>query len=173
MSFYLMSDSLTPDAYRRILARFYGYYRPLEQSIFAVREGKAEWCILEGRRKTSLLEQDLQWLGIASPDSLPICEQIPQISSAESVYGCLYVVEGATLGGQHISRHVQQVLNISNDAGGRFFHCYGQRTGDMWQTFRGTLDSFASTPEAQDQVVTAALETFSTLRKWFVKGKSV
>jgi heme oxygenase len=43
----------------------------------------------------------------------------------------------------------------------------------MWQTFRAKLDSFASTPESQDQVVAAALETFSTLRKWFEKGKSV
>jgi hypothetical protein len=98
----LVSDSLAPDAYRRILASFYGYYRPLEQAVFAVREGEAEWCILEGRRKTFLLEQDLKSLGIASPDSLPLCDQIPQIGTAESVYGCLYVMEGATLGGQHI-----------------------------------------------------------------------
>jgi heme oxygenase (biliverdin-IX-beta and delta-forming) len=169
----LMSDSLTPDAYRRIVERFYGYYRPMEQAIFSLREGEVEWGILEGRRKTSLLEQDLQSLGIASPNSLPLCGQTPRISSAESVYGSLYVMEGATLGGQHISRHIHRVLNVSNDSGGRFFHSYGQRTGEMWQTFRASLDSFATTPETQDQVIKAALETFSTLRNWFIQGNSV
>ncbi len=120
----------------------------------------------------SLIEQDLRFLGTDRPELLPLCAQIASIGSSESVFGSLYVVEGATLGGQYISRHVQQVLNVTPESGGHFFRGYGQRTGEMWQTFRSTLDSFALTQQTQDRVLFTALETFKTLRTWFLRGST-
>ncbi len=111
-------------------------------------------------------------LGVDAYESLPLCHQLPLVESAASVYGGLYVTEGATLGGQFISRQIKEVLGVTSDTGGRFFHGYGERTGVMWQTFRTRLEAFATTQETQDQLVATALQTFRTLREWFVQGKS-
>jgi len=168
----LSSESLTLDAYRRTLQRFYGYCRPLEDAIFAVGGWERGSGDLDGRRKTPSLELDLRTLGV-DLESLPLCHQLPQIDSAASAFGGLYVMEGATLGGQFISRHVQQVLGVTFETGGRFFHGYGERTGSMWQKFRTALDAFATTQETQDHVVMTAQQTFRTLRAWFIQGNTV
>ena len=169
----LSSESLTLDDYRRTLQRFYGYYRPLEDAIFAVGGWERGPGDLDGRRKTPSLELDLRTLGVDALESLPLCHQLPQIESAASAFGGLYVMEGATLGGQFISRHVQQALGVTLETGGRFFHGYGERTGSMWQTFQKALDAFATTQETQDQVVMTAQQTFRTLRAWFIQLNTV
>ena len=49
--------------------------------------------------------------------------------------GALYVIEGATLGGQVITRYIQSALKIDATNGGRFFAAYGDRTGLLWRDF--------------------------------------
>lgn len=169
----LTNESISVEIYRQILERFYGYYRPAEASVRlneTLLEGRVD---LEHRWKMSSLEYDLRALGITVPELLPVCQQLPRIDSAASAFGVLYVMEGATMGGQFISQHIRRVLGVTPDSGGRFFSCYGENTGKMWQSFRKSLDAFAKTQETQDQVVTAALDTFRTLRAWFLKTKPV
>ncbi|SEO04388.1 Heme oxygenase [Duganella sp. CF517] len=79
--------------------------------------------------------------------------------------GAAYL-EGATLGGQFISQHVRQVLGVTPATGGRFFHGYGHRTGQMWQHFRATVTDFSMPPAIQDATVAAAKDTFQKLHRW-------
>jgi heme oxygenase len=58
--------------------------------------------------------------------------------------GCLYVLEGATLGGQFISRHLA-TLGIGPANGGLFFHGYGAKTGEMWKSFQTNATGFCVT----------------------------
>jgi heme oxygenase len=169
----LTGAALTRHEYRRTLERFYGYYRPFEEAILAIAEWAGKPGDLEDRRKSPFLDLDLRMLGVDAPELLPVCHQLPLIDSAASAFGGLYVMEGATLGGQFISRHVRQVLGVASETGGRFFHGYGERTGNMWETFRTALDAFATTQTTQDQVVVTAVQTFRTLRAWFLQGNSV
>ncbi len=162
----LASGALTVERYRRTLERFFGYYRPLEEAIHAI-DGWAESGLdLGERRKAGLLEADLRALGVGTPDDLPRCRNLPPCGRTAAAFGCLYVLEGATLGGQFISRHVRQTLGVTPETGGRFFHGYGGRTGAMWQAFRTALAAFATTQETQDIVVGTATATFRTLRQW-------
>lgn len=169
----LMSESLTPGAYRRTLERFYGYYQPFEAAIRAVDGWAGCGLELDDRRKTPLLESDLRVLGEDRPERLPQCQQLPRIFSMADAFGGLYVMEGATLGGQHISRHVRQTLGVTPETGGRFFYGYGERTGTMWQSFRSALVAFATTRQAEDEVVASAIATFKTLRGWFQEGQTL
>ena len=54
--------------------------------------------------------------------------------------GCLYVLEGATLGGVVIRRHPEQKLRLGPDNGAAFFHAYGPDTGRRWREFCGALE---------------------------------
>lgn len=166
-------DRPTLKGYRRRLEQFYGFYKPLEERMLAHESWISPWLDINERIKTPLLAADLRALGSAPTASLPMCGNLPEFDGAPECFGCLYVLEGSTLGGQVISRHLREKLNVTPGAGGLFFDGYGPRTGSMWQQFRlalagfsGGTDTTIGTAETQDRVVAAARLTFETLRRW-------
>jgi heme oxygenase len=165
----LMSDRMTVEDYRHRLERLYGYYLPLEQRLFTL-DGWPAALDLAARRKTPSLEADLRVLGVRSPEALPRCEDLPDLPGLPQAFGCLYVMEGATLGGQIITRHIQRVLGIGPENGGRFFHSYGDDVGARWKAFRAALAAYATSPSVEDEVVRAAAETFEKLHAWYTAG---
>ena len=169
-------DIMAPDlglaVYRHQLARFYGFYQPLEAALASLVDWSQLKLDFDGRRKSHLLAADLDQLGIDAVGTLPMCSVLPPVTSVAAGFGSLYVLEGATLGGQLISRHVKQTLGLDVLDGARFFNCYGERTGMMWKTFRSALVAFAVTPAAQDEVVASASATFKTLRYWCQMGET-
>ena len=142
----LTGEALTLARYRERLEWLYGFYRPVEARLHPI-PGLA----LHERRKAPLLEVDLR--ALEAPWPLPTCPELPPLRTAIERFGCLYVLEGATLGGRVIGRHVWRRLAITPQTGGRFFHGYGRRTAEMWQAFRAALVAFARTPAACDGVV--------------------
>ena len=95
---------------------------------------------------------------------------LPDLTDVVNGFGCLYVLEGSTLGSQFISRHVQKILGVTPEGGGRYFHGYGERTGEMWREFGAALTAFAVERETQDRIVENAIATFRRLRGWFQRG---
>jgi len=97
---------------------------------------------------------------------------LPEVKSITEALGCLYVLEGATLGGQVIGRHLKKNLALDEDRGCAFFCSYGDEVGLMWQSFQETLRSYCSkygsTEEAQ--LVKSACETFASLDYWLFEG---
>jgi len=161
----LTSETLTLDAYRRTLERFYGFYLPIESGLMKLGGWAERGLDLTQRQKTPLLETDLRFLGVSDPDKLPICTDLPPHGTVAAAFGCLYVLEGATLGGQVISQKIRNHLSVSPDTGGQFFHGYKEKTGLMWQGFRAAITSCVK-PGDEDEVVSAAKETFSKLHQW-------
>ena len=152
-------------AYTAHLARMYGFYRPLEQAIWSPLVPQ-EAGLGEERRKTPALARDLGLLGVV-PADLPLCRKLPPLTSPAETLGVLYVLEGATLGGQVITRLVHDRLGIEPAAGGAFFHGYGEATGAMWESFRTLLSGYAGEDEArQSAMIGAARATFETLDAW-------
>lgn len=162
----LTQKTLTGPAYLRTLKHFYGFYRPLEFNLQATLGLTGHPLRLTERLKTPLLEADLLTLGIGFPHLLPVCSSLPTLSAEANCLGCLYVLEGSTLGGQVISRHLRQSIGVTPETGGRFFHSYGDRTGEMWQHFCATLTGFVTSPVSQDAAVAAAKDTFQKLHSW-------
>ena len=162
----LMEDDLTLAAYRRRLEQFYGFYQPVEARLLDGRGPLAPWLDVQVRRKTAQLQADLTALGQAAGARLPLCTKLPPLISAADCFGCLYVLEGATLGGVIISRHVGQRLGVSPASGGAFFGGYGAHTGAMWQQFRAAITAFSAETDDQDAVVASARATFEALQHW-------
>ena len=162
----LAEETLTLTRYRRRLEQFWGFYAPLEARLEAGAPSRPAEPSFAGRRKTGWLETDLRALGVPRPEKLARCACLPDLSNRAARLGCSYVLEGATLGGQIISRHVAACLGISAESGGRFFHGYGGRTGEMWTTFTAGIRSFVESAGEEDAIVASALGTFRSLRTW-------
>jgi len=164
----LMGASLTPEGYRHRLEQFYGFYAPLEKALQAraLTLPPATRAALAARlNKTALLRQDLQHLG-ARAETLPLCSNLPPLGTQAEVLGCVYVMEGATLGGRMITQHIRTVLGITPITGGSFFDGYGDDTGRMWQGMRQLLVSSAPDTATENATVANAIATFASLRGW-------
>ena len=135
--------------YRDLLQTFSGFYSPLEEALGAVLVSVPEFSF-EARRKVTLLEQDLAFYGVpydVSQDRLatiPQCSDLPATLLVPQALGCLYVLEGATLGGKIISRHLHSTLGLDAATGAAFYHCYGSDAGHMWRTFGEALTRYAN-----------------------------
>jgi heme oxygenase len=146
-----------------MLRRFYGYYRPVEARLATI-----PWASLgfawSARRKTPLLERDLLAIGETEMDTLPRCHDLPPLDAVPKALGCLYVLEGATLGGQVI---VRRLRDLPGDAlPSAFFTSYGQDVGAMWQAFREFLTGYAEGRDEDDVIVQSACATFATIGDW-------
>jgi len=163
-------DFLGPDldrlAYQQRLARLFTFYQPLEP-LLATAADWAHWGIdFDARRKTAHLAADLQWLGHGAVASLPRCAALPPLPGAAAAFGCLYVLEGATLGGRIIARHLAGTLGFSADNGASYFSAYGDRAGSMWKAFQAAMTAFAEQSQDSDAIVASAVATFDALRLW-------
>jgi heme oxygenase (biliverdin-IX-beta and delta-forming) len=159
----LLRPDLTLERYRNLVELFYGFHQPWEH---AVKPLLAEHLpdFAEARTKIPKLLEDLAYLG-SQPAKLPICQALPDCRQWPNLLGGLYVTEGATLGGQVISRQLEQMLGLSARRGSAFFSSYGLQVGAMWRSFCGTLQE--QTPvENEDLVVAAARETFVSMHQW-------
>jgi len=162
----LMNSEIDAATYRRHLEAFFGIYAPMEHALAAV-EGWSEHGIdLPARCKAEALRADLVTLGVDEPDALPMCETLPSLPGLATAFGSLYVLEGASLGGRLISRHVEKQFGYTAAHGARYFNGYGARTGEMWMTFRSAVDAYGAEPGRRDEMIAGALATFVAFREW-------
>lgn len=164
----LVEPRLSRNDYRTILEGFYGYYAPLEVKLFTSNVWAELTFDFTGRQKVPRLENDLVALGKTAEEltRLPRCTELPKLDSIPRVLGYLYVIEGATLGGQVISRHLRANLAITPETGGAFFAGYGAATGAQWNVFRAMMTAAAERFGGQDEIVASANRTFETLHRW-------
>jgi heme oxygenase len=161
----LMATDVSLARYVRTLERFYGYYKPLEHrlhDISGLTDVIDDWDL---RHKVPLLKRDLQHWG-RNERTLPQCSALPRLDDVLDALGCLYVLEGATLGGRILTRHFRIRFGVSGDAGGAFFAGYGERTGVMWQAFGRSVMAIPLTANQGERIVQCARATFRTLQTW-------
>ena len=164
----LLDTDLAQPAYRAFVHRFFGYYEPLEKDLMAQPCWKLIGFDYADRRKTPRLAQDLLALGDSAEvvENLARCRNLPQLFNPGQVLGCLYVIEGATLGGQIISRHLASGLGLSATSGASFFSGYGPQTGSRWKAFCAMLEANAAQHCNHHDIVDGAQQTFETLGQW-------
>jgi len=167
-------DVLRPDLpsteYRHLIGRFYGFYAPLELRMAEVPSLNAACPDYPKRRKTARLEQDLCELGLSADAvaRLPRCTELPALATVADALGCLYVTEGATLGGAIISRHVSAVLGITAETGCAFFTSYGDERGSMWKGLAEILNTISEEPNKL-AAIQSACATFQAFDTWLQK----
>jgi heme oxygenase len=143
--------------YAACLNRFLLLVEPLEEELARSGEWESIGLDLAPRRRTGALRGDLRTLGIDPPPP-PRAAPFKDFAAA---LGCLYVLEGSTLGGRLLSRAFRHCLGAEIDGATAFFDGHGDRAGPMWQQFRYAIDQFGDLhPDAHDAVVASASDTF-------------
>lgn len=151
---------------QQLLARMWGFYEPVEARLDALRVWQ-ELALQPGERcKVSLLERDLVELGVENQAlaRLPVCTDLPALDSVAAGLGCAYVLEGATLGGALIARHLARTQGIQS----AFFGSYGSATGALWNAFGYALAQYEASTGSADQIVRGACDTFNKLDAWLL-----
>ncbi|MFD2147727.1 biliverdin-producing heme oxygenase [Mucilaginibacter antarcticus] len=153
--------------YITILSSFYGYFGGLEKQIerYLNPSNMADY---EERRKTAAIADDIKVLGGTVP-AVATGDELPRIENCLQAFGALYVIEGSTLGGQIISKMIQNHLPIQNGAGLSFFNGYGDNMQQMWTSFKELLNKAAMTPADEETMAEAANQTFARFKNWLEK----
>jgi heme oxygenase (biliverdin-IX-beta and delta-forming) len=163
----ILSPDVSMVRYTQIIAIFYGFYRPLEAGLERLNT-LAPARTFPLRARTKLLERDLFALGLDehSISELPTCTDLPGLREPEDFAGCLYVLEGASLGGQVITRSLGERLKLTDDVGTAFFAGDGTFTVARWKCVLEWLEHVGDSGLRIEQIVTSACETFGSLLNW-------
>jgi heme oxygenase len=113
------------------------------------------------RRRARLFAGDLHGLG-GAPGPRP---ELPEVADTDAALGRLYVLEGSTLGGAFIDRHLAGLPALS-DVRLRAFSPYGAATGAMWAAFRRATRQRVGAGGDATGIVRSALDTFDALAVW-------
>lgn len=158
----LMSEDLSVDLYAGTLKDFLCLYTPLEQQLSSLEDFTAALEDWGSRVKVPKLVADLADL-CGREAECENADDLPLPRSTAQAFGAAYVMEGATLGGQFISRRLKQHLGIDSSFGGRFFSGYGPLTAAKWKRFVEVLES---QPRAShEEIVRAGVDTFEAFHR--------
>ncbi len=163
----LLDPELSLHRYRLVLESFHGFYAPVESELPRL-VATTPSLGFPLRPRAPLLERDLLSLGLSRSDiaALPRCADLPRLCRTEHLAGCLYVLEGACLGGQIIAKALRGRLPLTNDLGLSFFVGDGSGTGARWRLVLGWLEDLVRRGALGDEIVASARETFCSLGRW-------
>jgi heme oxygenase len=167
----LLSANLTPERYRAVLQAFLGFYAPLEDRLLERERALAAAVPFPLLQRAPALRADLLALGVPQHDldATPRCPYVPSTDTLPQLAGCLYVIEGASLGGEIVARAVARRFGYRRDNGARFF-CSGSPL-TRWPRVLAWLETVAEREPERDAAVAAARVTFDALSRW--TGSSV
>jgi heme oxygenase len=170
MPFFRNDFSL--EDYARVLKAFLGFFEPVERELASISTWNLVGLNLNERLRSNLLRADLLAFGVSTSEMalIPRCDDLPSLTNLDEGFGCLYVLEGSTLGGQLITCRVQALFAVGEEVGITFFHGYGSHTGAMWRDFCAVVRKHVDRNKNQTTILTAARSTFEKLESWMRKA---
>ncbi len=157
-----MNSGLTRGEYIVYLQQMHGIVSEWEETAII---HAPEWMrgLLIARRRKQMLEHDLTHFDVAAVSvQRPV---LPTVSGEAGLLGLMYVMEGSTLGGQLIARHVEETLGLKAGQGNAYFRGHGQQTGAMWKEFCEVLRTRVP-DQASGTVIRGAKEMFRVFSSW-------
>ena len=171
----LMQPELTLEQYARLLERWYGFEQVWQMAADRAIGYLLPTDFLTKRRRLPMLRADL----LACERT---AEQIDALQSfpanlidwkdRSKALGTLYVIEGSTLGGQHVAKFIKQHLGLTPEHGVAYFSSYGPDVGVRWRETKAVLDT-PPFPIDADAVVAGAIATFDYLSGWLAPPVNV
>ena len=164
----MMQEPLDLGVYRSVLRCFLAFVRPLEARLAEQVDWEALGLDHHARHKTPWLEHDLALLGV-DPATVSDAPEAPAPEGPAEALGCRYVLEGSTLGGQYIVKHLRKELPGDLQAAVAYFDGYGGETGSKWKAFRAFGNSMVTDPSGIERACAAANHTFEALGACMVR----
>jgi heme oxygenase len=162
----LLSPALTRDRLADVLTRMHGFWLAAEASLDAWAQAEpadatgVQW---PRRRRAALFAADLTALGAPAADAQP---ELSAVEGTDAALGRMYVLEGSSLGGVFIDRHLATLPPLVPLGRLSSFTPYGEETGAMWHAFRTATRTRIAEGGNADRLVAAAQETFAALAGW-------
>lgn len=121
------------------------------------------------RSKLHLLDNDLIVMGYTAPVRNDYsCEGVS--GSLAMALGYMYVIEGSTLGGQVILKHVRSVAGSGQAVSTAFFTGYGADTGKYWRSFIARLSDYAIYHNCEDEIIAGSILAFESIENYFANS---
>lgn len=161
----LLDPALSRARLAHVLDLMHGFWRAAEAGLdeWAARcpadAGRLEW---PRRRRAALFASDLAGLGATASDRSP---ELPPVPGTDAALGRMYVLEGSTLGGVLIGRHLAGLPGLAG-VPIRAFSPYGSETGAMWAAFRRATRARVADGGDAGTMLAAARATFADLAGW-------
>lgn len=132
----IFNKSILVKHYKSLIEINYVFHALIEEKSFASLSPKTKEILsVENRRKLPALKKDIELLQLSSiVDSYDF-----NISNEDEALGTMYVMEGATLGGNVIKKHLQQIDEFRNIPF-HYYGIYGNEIGNQWKIFIQFLD---------------------------------
>lgn len=111
------------------------------------------------RRRSALLAADLAALGWPLPSDMRMPHAFA-IAKREHALGCIYVVEGSSLGARAILPQIERTLGLTARHGASFFEGFGERGKPLWRACLAQIDAITPTSGEAQRVIDAAEATF-------------
>lgn len=146
--------------YQALLEKMYSFYSPFEKNLQSSLESQGVSDFYRDRFKTPRLEADLHSFNVRPPTQ--VAADLPEVKSLPALAGALYVIEGSSLGGQIISKHLHESLKLEPEQI-QFFGGYGPQTGKRWQEFQKWVGTLAFSEEETKVAVASARDTFRSM----------
>lgn len=162
LSLALLSDNVNGKIFCKYLVRLYSFVKGFEQYVYPILSH--HFLNINDRKKAFFIEEDLKAFNIAIDKDTLFEEAFFSITYPD-VYvaaGALYVLEGSTLGGQIIMKHLQKAMprGFANSA---YFSGYQQKTGSMWKEFLQQLTALPQSTLQEQEIITGAITTFTII----------
>lgn len=123
------------------------------------------------RRKSEAIGSDISWLeenGVSIRKNEIF--RMPELNNHATAMGVAYVLEGSTLGGRIIIKHLQRFFPVTEIDGARFFAGYGNETGVRWKQFIDSLTNFAIKEKCENDIIAGAQVCFDSIYNHFDKS---
>ena len=99
-------------------------------------------------------------------EALELCPDLPLLASPIKALGCLYVLDGAALGGKVIARQVRKSLRDRVSDRAAFFTSGGADVAATWRHLMGVIEARTGHPDDRREAVRGAEATFECLARW-------
>lgn len=166
LSANLLKEDVTTDLYMKYLVHMRDVIAYMETKVFPMLTHLLP--DIANRYKLPAIDSDIKELSRHVPE--PIVKPLGDVKDCDTVaeaMGYMYVIEGSTLGGRMLLKHVRDTLGFDETKGGRFFAGYGADTGMMWKNFLAVLTGYVVAHGCEEEVIRGANQAFSIIEEHF------
>jgi heme oxygenase len=173
----IVASSLPLTSYAAQLAAYVPVHEALESALLDGEYPALSRVWDPSMRRVELLRADLAALDVAE-SGLPAPTRAASrafaawieetaLTQPVALLGILYVLEGSTLGGAFLRKHLGAAFSLT-DAGLRYYGPYGNHPKPHWVAFSARMNGLELTDAEGDAVVEAARETFDRIGRILV-----
>lgn len=159
----IMHGTLTANQYKKLLLTNYLSHAIFENDLLSNLSPALQQELQSAdRAKLQALKQDLEEMQLPKPESTQQLKAIAQDDA--SILGAMYVLEGATLGGNVIVKRLKVNPQLESlQLGYHYYQVYGDKLIDRWKQFVQVLNT--RIPESEHaKAAQAAKDMFENIK---------